>query len=148
VSSVFTKIIAGELPGTFVHRDEHAVAIMTINPINTGHVLVIPRVEVDRWTDLPVDATSHLFALAHRIGNAQIRAFGCQRSALIIAGFEVPHVHLHSPTFLSKTPLATSNQLISLTPQSASSLSCSSEQSILGHFEIDRLDVRRIIVPY
>lgn len=95
MSSVFTKIIAGELPGTFVHRDEHAVAIMTINPINTGHVLVIPRVEVDRWTDLPVDATSHLFALAHRIGNAQIRAFGCQRSALIIAGFEVPHVHLH-----------------------------------------------------
>jgi histidine triad (HIT) family protein len=95
VASVFTKIINGELPGTFVHRDDEAVAIMTINPIATGHVLVIPRKEIDRWTDLPVDATTHLFHLAHRIGNAQIRAFGCQRSALIVAGFEVPHVHLH-----------------------------------------------------
>ena len=93
--SVFTKIIAGELPGTFVHGDEIAVAIMTINPINTGHVLVIPRVEVDRWTDLDADTAAHLFSLAHRIGNAQISAFGCQRAALIIAGFEVPHVHLH-----------------------------------------------------
>lgn len=68
---------------------------MTINPINVGHVLVIPRQEVDRWTDLPVDLTTHLFHLAHRIGNAQISAFSCQRAALIIAGFEVPHVHLH-----------------------------------------------------
>lgn len=68
---------------------------MTINPINTGHVLVIPTVEVDRWTDLPVDDAGYLFTLAHRIGQAQIRAFGCARSALIIAGFEVPHVHLH-----------------------------------------------------
>lgn len=93
--SVFTRIIAGELPGTFVHRDDVAVAIMTINPINVGHVLVIPRQEVDRWTDLPVDLTTHLFHLAHRIGNAQISAFSCQRAALIIAGFEVPHVHLH-----------------------------------------------------
>ncbi|NDC44867.1 MAG: HIT family protein [Actinobacteria bacterium] len=95
MASVFTKIIDGDLPGTFVHRDDLAVAIMTINPINTGHALVIPRVEIDRWTDLPIEAAHHLFTLAHRIGNAQIRAFGCQRAALIIAGFEVPHVHLH-----------------------------------------------------
>ena len=93
--SVFTRIIDGELPGTLVHRDDLAVAIMTINPINEGHVLVIPRLEVDRWTDLPMERANHLFHLAHRIGNAQIRAFGCQRAALIIAGFEVPHVHLH-----------------------------------------------------
>ncbi|NDF40791.1 MAG: HIT family protein [Actinobacteria bacterium] len=95
MASVFTKIIDGDLPGTFVHRDELAVAIMTINPINTGHALVIPRVEIDRWTDLPIEVAHHLVTLAHRIGNAQIRAFGCQRAALIIAGFEVPHVHLH-----------------------------------------------------
>lgn len=93
--SVFTRIIEGSLPGVFVHTDEDAVAIMTINPINTGHVLVIPRREIDRWTDLTVDETGHLFQIAHRIGNAQIRAFGCARAALIIAGFEVPHVHLH-----------------------------------------------------
>ncbi|NBT36977.1 MAG: HIT family protein [Actinobacteria bacterium] len=74
MASVFTKIIDGDLPGTFVHRDELAVAIMTINPINTGHALVIPRVEIDRWTDLPIEAAHHLFTLAHRIGNAQIRA--------------------------------------------------------------------------
>lgn len=95
MASVFTRIIAGELPGTFVYTDEVCVAFMTINPIVRGHLLVVPRVEIDQWTDLPNDISQHCFAVAKRIGEAQKQVLHCDRVALIIAGFEVPHCHLH-----------------------------------------------------
>lgn len=93
--TIFTRIIDGEIPGTFVHRDERCVAFLSINPLATGHTLVVPIAEVDHWVDLPDDLAAHLFAVAHRIGKAQQRAFGCERVGLIIAGYEVPHTHLH-----------------------------------------------------
>ena len=95
MTSVFTRIIAGELPGTFVYTDEVCVAFMTINPISRGHLLVVPRVEIDQWTDLPDDVSQHCFVVAKRIADAQKRVLHCDRVALIIAGFEVPHCHLH-----------------------------------------------------
>lgn len=95
MASVFTKIIAGELPGTFVYTDNVCVAFMTINPIARGHLLVVPRVEIDQWTDLPDDISQHCFAVAKRIAHAQKKVLQCERVALIIAGFEVPHCHLH-----------------------------------------------------
>lgn len=95
MASVFTKIIAGELPGTFVYTDDVCVAFMTINPIARGHLLVVPRVEIDQWTDLPDDISQHCFAVAKRIAHAQKKVLHCERVALIIAGFEVPHCHLH-----------------------------------------------------
>ena len=95
MASVFTRIISGELPGTFVHTDEVCVAFMTINPIARGHLLVVPRVEIDQWTDLPNDISQHCFDVAKRIATAQKRVLHCDRVALIIAGFEVPHCHLH-----------------------------------------------------
>jgi diadenosine tetraphosphate (Ap4A) HIT family hydrolase len=68
---------------------------MTINPITAGHVLVVPIDEVDEWTDLSSELRSQLFKVAAQIGEAQKMAFKCERIALIIAGFEVPHCHLH-----------------------------------------------------
>jgi len=68
---------------------------MTINPITAGHVLVVPIDEVDEWTDLPSELSSHLFKVAARISEAQKAAFKCARIALIIAGYEIPHCHLH-----------------------------------------------------
>lgn len=93
--TVFTRIIAGEIPGTFVYRDERCVAFLSINPLANGHTLVVPVEEVDHWIDLPESVAAHLFAVAHRIGRAQQRAFRCERVGLIIAGYEVPHTHLH-----------------------------------------------------
>lgn len=95
MASVFTQIIAGELPGAFVYTDEVCVAFMTINPISRGHLLVVPRTEVDQWTDLPDGVSQHCFAVAKRLASAQKRALHCERVAMIIAGFEVPHCHLH-----------------------------------------------------
>jgi histidine triad (HIT) family protein len=93
--TIFTRIIDGELPGTFVWRDDRAVGFMSINPLATGHVLVVPTAEVDHWIDLDADAAAHLFEVARVIGGAQAAAFGCARVGLIVAGYEVPHTHVH-----------------------------------------------------
>ena len=93
--SIFSRIIAGEIPGTFVHRDDRCVAFMSINPLARGHVLVVPIDEVDHWIDAPDDLVTHLFAVAHRIGRAQQAAFECTRVGVIVAGYEVPHAHIH-----------------------------------------------------
>ncbi|MFZ4718528.1 MAG: HIT family protein [Ilumatobacteraceae bacterium] len=93
--TIFTRIIDGEIPGTFVHRDDRCVAFLSINPLAHGHTLVIPIEEYDHWIDIPEDLVAHLFAVSHRIGRAQQTAFGCERVGVIIAGYEVPHAHIH-----------------------------------------------------
>jgi histidine triad (HIT) family protein len=95
MTTIFTRIINGEIPGLFVHRDEHCVAFLDIRPLAHGHVLVVPIAEVDHWIDLTPELSAHLFEVAQRIGRAQQRAFGCERVGLIIAGYEVPHTHVH-----------------------------------------------------
>lgn len=95
MSSIFSRIIAGELPGHFVWRDDKAVAIMTIAPISAGHVLVIPIEEVDHWDDLSPELSAHCLAVARTIAKAQKKVYGCRRVSLQIVGLEVPHTHLH-----------------------------------------------------
>jgi histidine triad (HIT) family protein len=93
--TIFTRIINGELPGRFVWRDEQCVAFLTINPLKPGHTLVVPRAEVDHWLDLEPDVATHLMRVAQTIGRALQRGFNPTRVGMIIAGLEVPHVHLH-----------------------------------------------------
>lgn len=93
--TLFTRIIAREIPGRFVYEDEHAVAFLTIAPIRPGHTLVVPRAEIDHWLDVPPDLTGHLFQTAQTVGHAIQRAFPCTKVGLMIAGLEVPHTHLH-----------------------------------------------------
>lgn len=95
MASVFTLIIEGKIPGNFVWKDEKAVAILTIQPIRQGHVLVIPRVEIDHWNELPLDIASHLMQVSHKIANALKIAFPAKRVGMMIAGLEVPHTHIH-----------------------------------------------------
>jgi histidine triad (HIT) family protein len=93
--SVFTRIIRGELPGRFVWKDEHCVAFLTINPLRPGHVLVVPRQEVDHWVDLPPELLGHLMAAARSIGAALQRGFRPTKVGMVVVGLEVPHVHVH-----------------------------------------------------
>lgn len=95
MSTLFTRIINGEIPGRFVWKDDVAVAFLTIGPLTDGHTLVVPRQEVDRWTDVPADLLAKLTAVAQTIGKAQVEAFGSARAGLTIVGFEVEHLHLH-----------------------------------------------------
>ena len=93
--TIFTRIIDGDLPGRFVHRDDRAVAFLSINPLQVGHTLVVPVAEVDHWLDLDDDLAAHLLAVARRVGRAQQAVYSPVKVGLMIAGLEVPHVHLH-----------------------------------------------------
>lgn len=93
--TIYTRIIEGEIPGRFVWQDDVCVAFLDIRPLARGHVLVIPRAEIDQWTDLPVETATHLMEVAHRVGQVQKELLQPARVGLMIAGFEVPHVHIH-----------------------------------------------------
>lgn len=95
MSTVFTKIIDGEIPGRFIYRDETVAAFLTIEPVAYGHTLVVPVEPVDKWTDLSPELWAHLNEVAQAVGQAVIEVFGSQRAGYLIAGFEVPHAHIH-----------------------------------------------------
>lgn len=95
MTSVFTRIIAGELPARFVWQDEQCVAFLSAGPLAQGHTLVVPREEVDQWVDADPGLLAHLMQVAQRIGRAQVDAFGAQRAGLMVAGYEIPHLHVH-----------------------------------------------------
>ena len=95
MATIFTRIIEGELPARFVWKDELCVAFLSINPIRSGHVLVVPREEVDHWLDLDDDLTAHLMNVSRSIGRAIQSGFEPTRVGLIIAGLDVPHLHIH-----------------------------------------------------
>ena len=95
MATIFTMIINGDIPGRFVWRDERVVAFLTIEPITPGHVLVVTVDEVDHWIDLEPGLLDHLMAVSQTIGRAVDRAFAPAKVGVMIAGLEVPHVHVH-----------------------------------------------------
>ncbi|HZA10554.1 HIT family protein [Mycobacterium sp.] len=95
MATVFTKIINGELPGRFVYEDDEIVAFLTIQPMTQGHTLVVPRAEIDQWQDVDGAEFGRVMSVAQLIGRAVTRAFDAERAGLIIAGLEVPHLHVH-----------------------------------------------------
>ena len=95
MASIFTRIINGDLPGHFVWRDDHAVAIMTISPIKPGHCLVVPVQEVDHWDDVPADLAAHLMQVAQKVAKGLKAVYSPERVGVIVAGLEVPHTHIH-----------------------------------------------------
>lgn len=95
MSSVFTMIIDGELPARFVWKDDRCVAFLSINPLTDGHVLVVPREEVDHWLDAGDDLLAHLMTVSRTIGEAIQRAYEPAKVGMMIAGLEVPHLHIH-----------------------------------------------------
>ena len=109
MTTLFTKIITGDLPGRFVWSDATVVAFTSIAPISAGHTLVVPREEISEFTDAPDDLLAHLMRVAKIIGQAQKDAWGAPRAALIVAGFEVPHLHVHVLPAWGESELAFSN---------------------------------------
>lgn len=116
MTTIFSRIINGEIPGTFVHRDDLCVVFMSINPMALGHALVVPIEEIDHWVDCPPVLASHLFAVSQRIGQAQQTAFGCERIGLIVAGYEVPHMHIHVIPTTNMSQLSFANAARSVDP--------------------------------
>jgi diadenosine tetraphosphate (Ap4A) HIT family hydrolase len=95
MASIFTRILAGELPGHFVWKDAQCFAIMTIQPIRQGHVIVIPNEEVNHWDDVRPATAAHLMQVSQRIAKGIKAVIPCKRIGVNVIGLEVPHTHIH-----------------------------------------------------
>lgn len=95
MASVFTKILAGELPGHFLWKDETCFSILTIQPIREGHLMVIPNQEVNHWDDVPPATAAHLMQVAQHLAKAIKAVIPCKRVGVSVVGLEVPHTHIH-----------------------------------------------------
>jgi len=93
--SVFSKIIAGEIPSYKIAENDHFFAFLDINPLIKGHVLVIPKAEVDKIFDLSNDYLSEFLIFAKPIAKAIEKSFDCNRCGITVIGLEVPHAHMH-----------------------------------------------------
>ena len=93
--SIFSKIIAGDIPSHKVAESESCFAFMDIAPLAEGHVLVVPKVEVDRYFDLDDKVLSELSVFSKKIARAIERVIPCKRVGVSVIGLEVPHAHIH-----------------------------------------------------
>ena len=93
--TIFSKIIQGEIPAYKIAENEHFIAFLDIFPLQKGHVLVVPKIEVDKVFDLPDHFLSELLVFAKPIAKAIEDSFPCNRVGMVTVGLEVPHAHLH-----------------------------------------------------
>ena len=95
MATVFSRIIDGELPARFVYADDRCVAFLSINPLQPGHTLVVPRAEVEHWIDLDAESWQHLTQVSQRLATAIDSVYRPAKVAAMLVGLEVPHVHIH-----------------------------------------------------
>ena len=93
--TIFSKIIAGEIPSYKIVEDDKFFAFLDIFPIAEGHTLVVPKVEIDKIFDLDDETIAEFFVFAKKIGKAIEKAFDCNRCGVTVVGLEVPHAHIH-----------------------------------------------------
>lgn len=95
MATIFSRIVAGEIPCYKVAEDEEFFAFLDINPVTLGHTLVIPKLEMDYLFDLEAALLGRMMAFAQRVAQAQVKAVTCKRVGLAVIGLEVPHAHIH-----------------------------------------------------
>lgn len=95
MATIFSRIVAGEIPCHKVAEDEEFFAFLDINPVAKGHTLVIPKAEVDYLFDIDDPKLGRMMAFAKRVARAQEAAIPCKRVGLAVMGLEVPHAHIH-----------------------------------------------------
>ena len=93
--TLFSKIIAGDIPSYKIAEDAHFYAFLDIFPLVKGHVLVVPKIETDKFFDLTQDYLSAILLFAQPIAKAIEKAFECNRCGMSVVGLEVPHAHIH-----------------------------------------------------
>ena len=113
--TVFSKIVAGEIPCYKVAEDENFLAFLDINPLVEGHTLVIPKKEVDYIFDLDSDTYSGLMVFARKVAKAIKSTIDCKRVGVAVLGMEVPHAHIHLVPLRKESDLNFSNPKIELT---------------------------------
>ena len=121
MASIFTKIVAGEIPCYKVAEDEHHLAFLDINPNTTGHTLCIPKKETDRLMDLEEQAYNDLMNFSRKVALALREAVPCNRIGMSVIGLEVPHAHVHLIPLNEMTD-ATFQKKVTMSPEAFESL--------------------------
>ncbi len=93
--TIFSKIIAGEIPSYKIAEDNHFFAFLDIFPLVKGHVLIVPKIEIDKIFDLPENYLSNMLLFAQPIAKSIEKSFDCMRCGISVIGLEVPHAHMH-----------------------------------------------------
>jgi histidine triad (HIT) family protein len=93
--TIFSKIIAGEIPGYKIAENDQFYAFLDIFPLREGHTLIVPKIEVDKFFEIPDSYLGSMLLFARPIARAIEKAFDCNRCGLAVIGLEVPHAHLH-----------------------------------------------------
>lgn len=127
--TLFSKIIAGEIPAYKIAENERFFAFLDIFPLRKGHCLVVPKLEVDRFFDIPDDYLAGMLLFAKPIALAIERAFDCNRCGLAVLGLEIPHAHLHLVPIDSADDLNFNRKKLQLTPDQLRS----TQEMILRH---------------
>ena len=121
MASIFTKIVAGEIPCYKVAEDEHHLAFLDINPNTAGHTLCIPKKETDRLMDLEAQAYSDLMNFSRKVALVLRQVVPCKRIGMSVIGLEVPHVHVHLIP-LNEMSDATFQKKVTMSPEAFESL--------------------------
>jgi histidine triad (HIT) family protein len=117
MSTLFSKIVKGEIPCFKIAEDDFFMAFLDINPLVVGHVLVIPKIEIDYIFDLDDESLSNMIVFAKKISLKIIKAFPCKKVGLSVVGLEVPHAHIHLIPINSINDMNFSNQKLSLSSE-------------------------------
>src|SRR5512138_848733 len=115
--TVFSKIIAGEIPSYKIAENEKFFAFLDIFPLREGHVLVVPKTETDKFFDLSDEYLSEMLVFAKPIAKAIERSFNCNRCGLEVVGLEVPHAHLHLVPINSANDLNFTREKLKMSPE-------------------------------
>ena len=115
MSSVFTKIILGEIPCYKVAEDHSNIAFLDIRPLQRGHLLCVPKVEVDELYELPKEAYDSLMSFSQRVAKALKQSVKCKRVGSIVLGMEVPHAHIHLVPINTESELSFTNEHLNFT---------------------------------
>ena len=116
MATIFSKIIAGEIPSYKIAENEHFYAFLDIFPLRKGHVLVVPKTETDKFFDVSDQLLSEWLVFAKPIAKAIEKAFPCDRCGLSVIGLEVPHAHMHLLPINSSNDLNFHQPKLKLTP--------------------------------
>ena len=115
--TLFSKIIKGEIPSYKIAENENFFAFLDIFPLREGHVLVIPKIEIDKFFDLPEDYLSEMLVFAKPIAKAIEKSFPCNRCGLSVVGLEIPHAHMHLIPINSMDDLNFGSKKVKVTPE-------------------------------
>ena len=132
--TIFSKIIAGQIPSYKIAENERFFAFLDIAPLREGHTLIVPKLEVDKFFDMPGDYLSSLLVFAQPIAHAIERAFDCNRCGLSVVGLEVPHAHLHLVPIDSADDLNFTRGKLKLSPEQFKA----AQEKILKELTVDR----------